>query len=79
MHGRHVPVHARIEKLNALSAHADADEILRWLRTFPEAPATTYLVHGEPAAQAALQARISRELGWTVRIPEHGERVPVPL
>jgi metallo-beta-lactamase family protein len=79
MFGQFIPVQARIEKLNAMSAHADAGEILRWLRTFPKAPAITYLVHGEPPAQVALKARIERELGWTVHIPEYGERVDVAL
>ncbi len=79
MFGRAIPVQATIEKLNAMSAHADASEILRWLRTFPKPPSTTYLVHGEPVAQVALKARIERELGWTVRIPAHGEQVDLPL
>jgi metallo-beta-lactamase family protein len=75
MLGREVPVRARIEKLNEMSAHADADEIVRWLRTFPSPPRVTFLVHGEPPARAALRARIEKELGWTVRVPEHEERV----
>jgi metallo-beta-lactamase family protein len=75
MLGREVPVRAKIEKLNEMSAHADADEILRWLRTFPSPPRITFLVHGEPPAQAALRARIEKELGWSVRVPEHEERV----
>jgi metallo-beta-lactamase family protein len=79
MFGRFIPVQARIEKLNAMSAHADADEIIKWLRTFPSAPGVTYLVHGEPPAQVALRARIQRELGWNVRIPEYGEKVVVDL
>lgn len=79
MFGRTVPVNAKVAKLNAMSAHADANEILRWLGTFPKAPVTTYLVHGEPPAQAALKARIERELGWKVHIAEHGETVEVPL
>jgi metallo-beta-lactamase family protein len=79
MYGQFIPVQARIERLNAMSAHADAGEIIRWLRTFPAAPSTTYLVHGEPQARLALKARIERELGWTVRVPEHGETVEVPL
>ena len=79
MFGRFIPVQARIEKLNAMSAHADAAEIVRWLGTFPKAPSVTYLVHGEPPAQVALKARIERELGWNVRIPEYGERVEVEL
>jgi metallo-beta-lactamase family protein len=79
MFGQFIPVQARIEKLNAMSAHADAGEIIRWLRTFPAAPGVTYLVHGEPPAQVALKARIEKELGWTVRIPEYGEKVAVDL
>lgn len=79
MFGQLFPVQARIEKLNAMSAHADAGEIVRWLRTFPKAPAITYLVHGEPPAQVALKARIERELGWNVHIPAYGEKVDVKL
>ncbi len=79
MFGQFVPVNARVERLNAMSAHADAGEILRWLRTFPSAPGITYLVHGEPPAQQALKQRIERELGWNVRIPSYGERVDVAL
>ena len=79
MFGQFIPVNARIERLNAMSAHADAAEIIRWLRTFPSAPGITYLVHGEPPAQQALKQRIERELGWNVHIPDYGERVDVPL
>ncbi|MEY4094758.1 MAG: beta-lactamase domain protein [Acidobacteriota bacterium] len=79
MFGQSVPVHARIEKINGMSSHADAGEIVRWLRTFSRPPKTTYLVHGEPVAQDALKARIVKELGWTVEIPTHGQRVNLPL
>jgi metallo-beta-lactamase family protein len=60
-----------------MSAHADADEIMRWLRGFKAAPKRTFIVHGEPTAQDALGARISAELGWEYRAPEHGERVEI--
>lgn len=79
MFGQHVPVHARIEKIDGLSSHADAGEIIRWLRTFPRAPKTTYLVHGEVVAQEALRLRIEKELGWRVEVPMHGQKVDVPL
>ena len=77
--GQHVPVHARIEKIDGLSSHADAGEIIRWLRTFPRAPKVTYLVHGELVAQEALKLRIAKELGWHVEVPMHGQKVDVPL
>ena len=38
-------------------------------------PGMTYITHGEPNAADALRGRISRELGWQVRVPEHLERV----
>jgi metallo-beta-lactamase family protein len=77
--GQHVPVHARIEKIDGLSSHADAGEIIRWLRTFPRPPKMTYLVHGEIVAQDALRLRIAKELGWHVEVPLHGQKVDVPL
>jgi hypothetical protein len=36
-------------------------------------------VHGEPSAQDTLKNRITAELAWNVRVPRHGDRVPVPL
>jgi Cft2 family RNA processing exonuclease len=48
--------------LEFLSAHADADEILRWLRSFKSAPRTTFITHGEPSASDALRHRVEEEL-----------------
>lgn len=38
IHGGYVPVRAEVKNLDMLSGHADADEILRWLRGFKTAP-----------------------------------------
>jgi metallo-beta-lactamase family protein len=75
IHGLQIAVGARIEHIDSMSAHADADEIMRWLRGFTRPPETTYIVHGEPPAQAALKARIEKELGWKVHVPEYLEQV----
>jgi len=77
--GRVVPVHASVERLDSMSAHADANEIMRWLSGFTVAPSTIYLVHGEPAGLDALAARIERERRWPVHIARHLERVEVDL
>jgi metallo-beta-lactamase family protein len=77
IHGGMVPVAARIEKIESMSAHADAHELLRWLGGFTRAPQTTYLVHGEPESMAALKQTIEQRLGWTVRIPEYLESVEI--
>jgi len=77
IHGVDVPVAAHIAALDAMSAHADANEILRWLRQFKRPPGLTCLVHGEPEPMDALKARIEKELGWTVRTPGHQERIEI--
>jgi len=79
MLGEQVPVAARIERIDSMSAHADAGEILRWLSGFSRPPAMTYLVHGEPGALDALSARIAKELGWPTHIAKYLETVELPL
>lgn len=74
MHGEFVPVRARIAFLDGLSAHADQDEIVRWLGGFRRPPRMTYLVHGTPAGMEGLARRL-RTLGWPVQMPADGERV----
>lgn len=69
IHGKEVEVRARVDKLNSLSAHCDADEMMRWLGGFKAAPKKTFIVHGEIPAQEALQERIRTELGWETEIP----------
>ena len=73
--GREVGVAARIEHINSMSAHADAGEVLRWLSGFASPPSITYLVHGEPAALAALEARIASDMHWPTHIATYQERV----
>ena len=58
MLGRYVPVRADVEVLRSLSVHADADGLHDWITGLPEAPATVFVVHGEPEASAALAERL---------------------
>ncbi|GMU01278.1 MBL fold metallo-hydrolase [Corallococcus caeni] len=75
IHGEDVPVRARVETVDGLSAHADREELLAWLRTFPRPPRETWLVHGEPGASEALAESIRERMGWHVRVARDGERV----
>ncbi|MBY0568012.1 MAG: MBL fold metallo-hydrolase [Hyphomonadaceae bacterium] len=68
MFGEWIPVRAEIANLPQLSAHADADEIMRWLRGFEQAPRRLFIVHGEPAASEALRTRVERELNWKASV-----------
>lgn len=75
MFGREVAIRAEVIQLQGFSGHADATELLDWMRTAPQAPKVVYMTHGEPDAADALRARIQRELGWHARVPEHLEQV----
>jgi metallo-beta-lactamase family protein len=75
IYGEHVPVRAEVMTIDGLSAHADADGILRWLRTARHAPRRLFVVHGDPAPAAALAERVRHELSWPVTVPTYGDRV----
>ena len=72
--GRYVPVRAEVVSLRGFSAHADRSQLLQWTSGL-SAPAVTYVVHGEPAASAALADRLRESRGWTAVVPRHLERV----
>ena len=73
IHGADHPVRAEVVTVQGLSAHGDADDLLRWAGSMPRRPSRAFVVHGEPAASAALAARLRAELGWTVDVPVQGE------
>ena len=73
MHGEMVPVRASIKKIDGFSAHADRDELLRWLSGFRKAPARTFLVHGEGEALSSLAESIRSRFGWKTEIAALGE------
>jgi metallo-beta-lactamase family protein len=75
LYGAEVRVRARIETLDGLSAHADQEELLRWLSGFYEPPKATYLVHGEPKAATTLKEEIRKRLGREARVAEDGQSV----
>ena len=70
--GQYVSVRARVAQIQALSAHADAGELIAWLRKSDLAPRRVFVTHGEPAPAAALRDRIESELAWNAVVPEDG-------
>ncbi|WP_194789980.1 MBL fold metallo-hydrolase RNA specificity domain-containing protein [Pseudomonas sp. UFMG81] len=77
LQGEDVPIRAQVHAMENLSAHADSDEIMAWLRGFTRPPRHTYVIHGEPHAADTLRRRISQELGWQVDVPEYQQTVSI--
>jgi metallo-beta-lactamase family protein len=73
--GRDVAVRARVETIDGLSAHADKNELLRWMRGLARPPHQTWIVHGEPGAATALAASVRAELGWRADVAVDGASV----
>jgi metallo-beta-lactamase family protein len=75
--GEEVPVRARVETIHGLSAHADSEGLLRWLRTAHLPPKRLFVVHGDPGPAEALAVRVRGELGWEVTVPQHRDRFAI--
>jgi metallo-beta-lactamase family protein len=69
-----IPVRCRVEQIGGFSAHADWKEVLRWLKGLATPPRRAFLTHGEPEAAQAMAAHIREAYGWTVEVPQYGER-----
>lgn len=70
-------VRASVHTIGGLSAHADRDALLGWLRGFKAPPSQTYVVHGEAATALGFAELVKAEMGWRVRAPGVGEVVEV--
>jgi metallo-beta-lactamase family protein len=73
IYGEWIPVRAEVDDLTTLSAHADANELMRWLSGFRHRPSHVFIVHGEPEAAEALRIRIDKDLGWNATVPRQDQ------
>jgi metallo-beta-lactamase family protein len=73
IHGEWFPVRAEVVQLQSMSAHADRDQLIGWMRGAGHTPERIFVTHGEPAAADALRQHLMRETASDVVVPEHGE------
>ncbi len=71
--GETIPVACHVEEIKGLSAHADKDDLLRWLRNLPTAPKKVFIVHGEKTSAFGFEQVIKDELQWNTAVPEYLE------
>ncbi|MEB8344859.1 MBL fold metallo-hydrolase [Flavobacteriaceae bacterium KMM 6898] len=77
--GKYHPVKAKIAHLESLSAHADQQELMDWLKDIKNIPEKVFLVHGEPTALDAFRTKIRDGYGWNVHIPKLYEVVEIVI
>ena len=77
--GEEVTVRAKIHTIGGFSAHADREELLKWLRYFDPKPSATVIVHGEPSSSLAFSNYVSEELNTFPIVPQLGEIIDLDI
>lgn len=73
--GEEHEVKARIEKISGFSAHADQNELLRWITALKKAPRRIFVTHGEPDAANAFKKLLEEKTGWPCTVPEYQQEI----
>ena len=73
LHGENYKVAAKIKKLNGISAHADRNELLTWLKALKNKPRKIFVTHGEENAATSFAEFIQDEMGCDIVVPKYGE------
>jgi metallo-beta-lactamase family protein len=73
--GQYCPVRARIAQIHGFSAHADMDELVRWLSSLRKPPRRIFITHGELNASQNLASLVRNSRGWETVIPSYQDQV----
>ena len=74
MMGDTFTVKAEIDRIHSFSAHADRDELIKWLDAFVEKPGKVHLIHGEKKVMDKFSDTLN-EKGFSTHIQKAGETV----
>jgi metallo-beta-lactamase family protein len=77
--GQSYPVRMKIEKIDGFSAHADMDDLQRWLSNFKSPPKHVFLTHGEEESILSLEDYLHSKRGWEVSAPTYMEEYSLQL
>ena len=72
IHGNEYPVRAQIHTVGGLSAHADVDDLRRWVGHFTDRP-RFHVVHGDAEPKQAFRDLLVDELGLPADVPMPGD------
>jgi len=75
IHGEEIAVRARIVEIDGFSAHADQENLLKWVGGFQEKPEIIFITHGEISSSATLARLLAQEYELRTYVPKWLERV----
>lgn len=73
IHGDEYLVKAKIHTVGGLSAHADMEDLKRWLGSFRECLPQVHVVHGEPESKREFCDLLESEIGFKASVPDMGD------
>jgi len=73
--GQKQHVRARVAQIHGLSAHADRDELFRWLSGLHSPPRRAFVVHGELETITQFANFLRERTGWETVTPEYREEI----
>lgn len=73
--GQKYRVKARVARINGFSAHADKDELLKWLQGLHKPPRKVFVVHGEAESATQFGEYIRQKTGWQVAVPAYKDQI----
>lgn len=73
--GQQYPVRAKVTQIHGFSAHADRDELFRWLSSLQKAPKHLFVVHGEAEAAGKFADFLGQRTGWEISVPGYQDEI----
>ena len=71
--GQQQAVRLTVERISGFSAHADRDELTRWVSALDPAPRRVFVTHGEPETARAFAEHLRRTRGWDPVVPAYSD------
>ena len=73
--GEEHPLRANVEKISGFSAHADRDELYRWISSLKSPPRKLFVTHGEEKAAESFRTFLAEKTGWNCMVPDYEQEV----
>jgi len=70
-------VNAKIYEISGLSAHADKNEMTKWIESCKGTPKKVAIVHGENDVMIGFKKTLEQKYGWNCVIPDYLEEITV--
>jgi metallo-beta-lactamase family protein len=73
--GEKHPVRARVARINGFSAHADRDELFKWLSYLEKPPRHVFITHGEAESSRHFADYVKKNKDWKVTVPHYRQEI----